>query len=58
MKVKALVTSQVVTYLGKAVLILKTPLRSRHTKGDFPNGTLHAGFIMLDNAEREELTEL
>ena len=47
-----------VTYLGKAGLILKTPLRSLHTKGDFPNGTLHTGFLMLDNAERAKLTEL
>ena len=58
MKVKTLVTFQVVTYLGKAGLILKTPLRSPHTKGDFPNGTLNTGFKMLDNAERAELTEL
>ena len=29
-----------------------------HTKGDFPNGTLHNGFIMLDKPERAELTEL
>ena len=29
-----------------------------HTKGDFPNGTLHTDFIMLDKAERVELTEL
>ena len=58
MKVKTLVTSQVVTYLGKAGLTLKTPLRSLHTKDDFPNGALHTGFIMLDNAERAELTEL
>ena len=57
-KVKTLVTSQVVTYLGKAGLILKTPLKSLHTKGDFLNGTLHTGFIMLDKAERAELTEL
>ena len=57
-KVKTLVISQVVTHLDKAGLILKTPLRSLHTKGDFPNGTLHTGFIMLDKAERAELTEL
>ena len=56
-KVKTLVTSQVVTYLGKAGLTL-TPLRSLHTKGDFPNGTLQTGFIMLDKAEGAELTEL
>ena len=37
---------------------IKNPLRSLHTKGDFPNGTLHTGFIMLDKAERAELTEL
>ena len=51
-KVKTLVTSQVVTYLGKAGLILKTPYRSLHTKGDFSNETLQTGFIMLDKAER------
>ena len=47
-----------VTYLGKAGLILKTPLRNLHTKGDFPNGTLQTGFIILDKAECAELTEL
>ena len=57
-KVKTLVTSQIVTYLSKPCLILKTPLRCMHTKGDFPNGTLHNGFIMLDKPERAELTEL
>ena len=57
-QVKTLVMSQGVTYLGKAGLILKSPLRSLHTKGDFPNGTVHNGFIMLDKAERAELTEL
>ena len=57
-KVKTLVASQVVAYLGKAGLILKTPLRSLHTKSDFPNGALQAGFIMLDKAECAELTEL
>ena len=56
-KIKNLITSQVVIYLGKASLILKTPLRSLHAKGDFPNGTLRTGFIMLDKAERAELTE-
>ena len=50
-------TSQVATYLRKADLILKAPLRSLHTKGDFPNATLQTGFIMLDKAERAELTE-
>ena len=57
-KVKTLVTSQVVTYLGKAGLILKASFRSLHTKGDFLNGTLQAGFIMLGKAERAELTKL
>ena len=47
-----------VTYLGKAGLILKIPLRNLHTKRDFPNGTLQTGFIMLDKAQRAELTEL
>ena len=37
---------------------IKTLLRNLHTKGDFPNGTLPTGFIMLDKAERAELTEL
>ena len=37
---------------------IKNPLRSLHTKGDFPNGTLQTGFIMLDKDERAELTEL
>ena len=44
-KSKTLVTSQVPTYRGKAGLILKTPLRSLHTKRDFPNGTLHTCFL-------------
>ena len=48
-KVKSLVTSQVVTYLDNAGLILKTPLRKLHTKGDFTNG---------DKAERAELNEI
>ena len=43
---------------GKGDLILKTPLRSLRTKGDFPNGILHTGFIMLDKAERAEFTKL
>ena len=51
-------TSQVVTYLDKADLIFKTPLRSLHNKGDFPNGTLHTSFIMLDKGERAGWTEL
>ena len=46
-KVKSLVTSQVVTYLDNAGLILKTPLRKLHTKGDFTNGTLRTRLIML-----------
>ena len=57
-KVKTLVTSQVVTYHGKAGLILKSSLRSLRTKDDFPNGTLRAGFVMFEKAERAELTEL
>ena len=57
-KVKTLVTSQVVIYLGKAGLILKTPVRNLHTKGDFPNERLQTGFIMLDKTERAEFTEL
>ena len=57
-KVKSLVTSQVVTYPGKTGLKLKTPLKSLHTKGDFPNGTLQTGFLMLDKAECAELTEI
>ena len=57
-KVKILVISQVVTYLGKACLILKTPFRSLNTKGDFPNRTLQTRLIMLDKAEGAELTEL
>ena len=57
-KVKSLVTFQVVTYLGKSGLILKTPLRSLHSSGDFPNGTLDTGFILLDKAESEGFTNL
>ena len=57
-KVKTLLTSQVVTYLVKTNLILKIPFRSLHTKRDFPNVTLQTDFIMLDKAERAELTEL
>ena len=59
-KVKTLVTSQVATYLGKAGLIFKIPLRSLHTKGVFQMGyyNLRTGFIMLHKAERVELTEL
>ena len=53
-----MVTSQVVTYPGKTGLTLKTPLKSLHTKGDFPNGTLQTGFLMLDKAECAELTEI
>ena len=56
--VKTYVTPQVVIYFGKGDLILKTPLRRLRTKGDFPNGTLHTGFIMLDKAERAEFTKL
>ena len=37
---------------------IKTSLRSLDTKGDFPNGTLHTGFIMLDKAESAEFIEL
>ena len=37
-KVKTLETYQIVIYPGNAGLILKAPLRSLHTKGDFPNG--------------------
>ena len=47
-----------ITYIGKTGLILKTSLRSLDTKGDFPNGTLHTGFIMLDKAESAEFIEL
>ena len=53
-KGKTLVTSQVVTYFGKAGLILKTPLRSVRTK----DRTLHTGFIMFAKTEHAELTEL
>ena len=55
---KTLVTSQVVIYLAKDGAVLKNPLRSLHTKGDFLNETLHTGLIMLDKAEPEELTEV
>ena len=57
-KVKTLVTFQVVAYFGKAGLILKTPLRSLYTKSDFLNGTFQTSFIMLDKAERTWSTEL
>ena len=36
-KIKTLVIFQVVIYLGKADLILKTLLRSLHTQGDLPS---------------------
>ena len=57
-KVKTLITSQFVTYLGNAGIALKTPLGSLHTEGDYPSNTLHTGFAMLVKAERAGLTEL
>ena len=57
-KVKTLVTFQVVPYLGKAGLISKTPLTNLLTDGNFLNETLDTGFIRLEKAERGELTEL
>ena len=57
-KAKKLSTSKVGTYFGRASLILKVPLRSLHTKGDFPNGTLHTGSMRVNKAERAEFTEL
>ena len=57
-KVKALVTFQVVLCLGKAGLISNTPLTNLLTDSNFLNETLDTGFIKLDKAERGELTEL
>ena len=55
---KTLLTFQVVTYRGKAGLILKTPLKNLLTKGSFPKGMPWSGFIREDNADLAEFTAL
>ena len=57
-KLKALLTPQVVKYLGKVCLIFKTTLSSLPNKDDFSNGTLHIGFTIFHKGERAESTKL
>ena len=46
---KTLLAFPVVTYRGKAGLILKAPLKNLLTKGSFPKGMPWSGFIREDN---------